>query len=60
MCVRQELWGKAQSYLEASLGLDPSAAAHLSLARMLEKRGDNEAAYQHYRQSLELGLTAAG
>jgi len=60
MCMRQELWGKAQSYLEASLGLDPSAAAHLALARMLEKRGDNEAAYQHYRQSLELELTATG
>ena len=59
MCIRQELWGKAQSYLEASLGLEPSAAAHLALARMLEKRGDNEAACQHYRQSLELGLMAS-
>ena len=60
MCVRLNLWGKAQSYLEASISVAPSASAHLALARMLESRGERAAAYQHYRQSVQLGqkLTA--
>jgi HemY protein len=56
LCMRQELWGKAQSYLEASLSVEQSAEAHLALARLLEQMGDQEAAYRHYRLSLELAL----
>jgi len=51
------LWGKAQSYLEASISVKPSAAAHLALAKMLDSRGDSEAANQHYRQSVQLCQT---
>lgn len=39
LCARQELWGKAQSYLEASLSLAPSNDAHVALAQLLEKIG---------------------
>lgn len=56
LCTRQELWGKAESYLEASLSVAPGAAAHLALARLLERKGHQEDAYQHYRQSLEQAL----
>jgi len=56
LCMRQELWGKAESYLEASLSVAPSSTAHLALARLLERKGEQEAAYQHYRQSLELAM----
>lgn len=56
LCIRQELWGKAQSYLEASLSVSPSSAAHLALARLLERMDQQQAAYQHYRQSLEYVL----
>jgi HemY protein len=56
LCMRRELWGKAQSYLEASLSVEQSAEAHLALARLLEQMGDQEAAYRHYRLSLELAL----
>jgi len=59
LCLRQELWGKAQSYLEASISVAPSSAAHLALARLLERRGQQEAAYQQYRQSLEYALQEA-
>jgi len=59
LCLRQELWGKAQSYLEASISVKPSSAAHLALARLLERRGQQEEAYQHYRQSLEFALQDA-
>jgi HemY protein len=53
LCIRQELWGKAQSYLEASLSVHQSGEAHLALARLLELLGNQEAAYRHYRLSLE-------
>lgn len=56
LCLRQELWGKAQSYLEASLSVQPGSAAHLALARLLERQGKQEDAYQHYRLSLEYAL----
>ena len=59
LCLRQELWGKAQSYLEASISVAPGSAAHRALAMLLEKRGQQAAAYQHYQQSLELALEDA-
>lgn len=54
MCIRQQLWGKAQSYLEASISVVPSAKAHFMLASMLESRGDHKTAAQHYRHSAQL------
>lgn len=54
MCLRQQLWGKAQSYLEASIGIRPGAAAHHVLATVLEARGEQQAALHHYRQSARL------
>lgn len=56
LCARQELWGKAQSYLEASLSLAPSNDAHVALAQLLEKMGQPDEACRHYRQGLELVL----
>jgi len=53
MCVRLSLWGKAQSYFEASISVKPSAAAHIALAKLLESRGETEAAYKHYRLSTQ-------
>lgn len=54
MCIRQLLWGKAQSYLEASISVRPSAKAHYMLAKLLESRGEHPAAAQHYRISAQL------
>jgi HemY protein len=56
LCARQALWGKAQSYLEASISVEPTYNAHLELARLHEKLGNTEAARRHYRESLELAL----
>lgn len=50
-CVRLKLWGKAESYYEASLSLKPSATRHLALAGLLEQKGQLTAANQHYRAS---------
>lgn len=49
LCLARELWGKAKSYLEASLAIEESRAAHLELARLAERLGENEAANRHYR-----------
>src|SRR4029434_8504248 len=56
LCARQALWGKAQSYLEASISVEPTHNAHLELARLHEKLGNTESARRHYRESLELAL----
>jgi HemY protein len=34
LCVQRQLWGKAQSYLEASLAVEKSCAAHIELAHV--------------------------
>lgn len=56
LCARQGLWGKAQSFAEASLSLEPTCTAHLLLADLHEKADRPEAAQRHYRESLELAL----
>ena len=54
LCMRQALWGKAQSYLEASVALQPTLSAHMTLARLMEKLGRNDEAIRHLRRSAEL------
>ena len=56
LCARQGLWGKAESYLEASLSVEQSYSAHLGLAQLKERRDLHEAAATHYRKGLELAL----
>ncbi len=51
MCLRQRLWGKAQSYLEASLSVQPSQQGHLELARLFDQLERPEEANKHYRAS---------
>ena len=51
MCFRQRLWGKAQSYLEASLAVAASQEAHLELARLHDQLERTEEANKHYRAS---------
>jgi HemY protein len=53
LCAQQELWGKAQSYLEASLSEGPSRSAHIALARLFDQIGRPEDANRHYRASAE-------
>jgi len=57
LCAQRQLWGKAQSYLEASLAARPSQAAHLALARLFDRIGRTEDANRHFRESAELGAS---
>ena len=56
LCARQGLWGKAQSYLEASIAIEPSWSAHHALAQLQEKLGNAEAAHSHARESLAIAI----
>ncbi|MCO6427834.1 heme biosynthesis HemY N-terminal domain-containing protein [Nitrosomonas communis] len=56
LCTYCELWGKAQNYLEASLSIEPSRAAHLALAQLFEKLNKHELAADHYQKGLGFTL----
>jgi HemY protein len=56
LCAHQELWGKARSYLDASLSIEPTHTAHIELARLLERTGKPESAAEQYREALDLTL----
>jgi HemY protein len=56
LCAEQGLWGKAQSYLDASLAVEATFSAHLAAARLQERLGNGDAARKHYRASLDLAL----
>ncbi|HQW21220.1 MAG TPA: heme biosynthesis HemY N-terminal domain-containing protein [Rhodocyclaceae bacterium] len=49
LCHRQQLWGKAQSYLEASLSLQATRDVHVELAQLLDHLERPEDANHHYR-----------
>lgn len=56
LCRQKQLWGKAQSYLEASLAVEASPETHLELASLLENELEKSAvAERHYRQAALLG-----
>lgn len=58
LCVQKELWGKAQSYLEASLAMQPTRSAHIALAQLFEHIGRVADANRHYKASADSGLSA--
>jgi HemY protein len=51
LCTQRELWGKAQSYLEASLASRPGREVHLALARLFDRIGRSDEANRHFRES---------
>jgi HemY protein len=56
LCERQQLWGKAQTYLEASLALDNHWRAHVALGEMLSRLGRHDEANAHLAAALKLAL----
>jgi len=52
--LRNQLWGKARSYLEASIDLQPSAEAYRLLGTLLEKLEEPDKAAECYRKGVEL------
>ncbi len=56
LCAHQGLWGKARSYLDASLSVESTHSAHLELAGLLERDGKPELAAAHYKRALDVTL----
>ncbi len=55
LSMRARLWGKARSYLEASIaGDNPPLAAYRELGRLLEHMGEGEIAMRLYRKALNI------
>lgn len=49
LCRQQQLWGKAQSYLEASLSLQSTREVHIELAQLFDHLERPDEANRHYR-----------
>ena len=60
LCERQQLWGKAQTYLEASLALDNTWRTRVVLGELLARLGRNEEATPHLAAALKLALAELG
>jgi HemY protein len=54
LCLRNELWGKARSYLETVISIRPSPEAYQEYGRLLNRLGESEAAADAYRAGLSL------
>ncbi|WP_455199231.1 heme biosynthesis HemY N-terminal domain-containing protein [Kaarinaea lacus] len=54
LSLRNKLWGKARSYLEASVHASPSAEAYNELGHLLEKLGEQDLASSCYQNGLRL------
>tara|TARA_R110002049_G_scaffold30729_10_gene105121 strand:- start:7416 stop:8618 length:1203 start_codon:yes stop_codon:yes gene_type:complete len=54
LCLRNELWGKARSYLESVIALRPTPEAYQEYGRLLTRLGETDAAADAYRDGLEL------
>lgn len=60
LCERAQLWGKAQTYFEASLALDDHWRAHVLLGNMLVRLGRVDEANAHLAAALRLALAGLG
>jgi len=54
LCMSKELWGKAQSYLDASISVSPSHAAYQALGQLAEQSGKADEALKYYQQAAAL------
>ena len=59
LALRNQLWGKARSYLEASLGSGAQPETYCELANLLHDLGEEERARELYRQGLQSAARAS-
>ena len=52
LCVRNELWGKARSYLETVISLRPTPEVYQEYGALLNQMGEADAAAEAYRDGL--------
>jgi HemY protein len=54
LCKRNQLWGKARSYLNASIGIKPHSDAYKELGQLLEQLNEHNQAVECYHKGLLL------
>jgi HemY protein len=54
LSLKARLWGKARSYLEASIEIHPTISAYHELGNLLEQMGETDQARQYYRLGLDM------
>ena len=54
LCLQNRLWGKARSYLEASIGISPKVEAYQELGLLLERMDEPAKALECFRTGLGL------
>jgi HemY protein len=54
LCLRNELWGKARSYLETVISIRPTPEAYQEYGRLLNRLGEGDAAADAYRAGLSM------
>ncbi len=52
LCLRNELWGKARSYLETVIGMRPTPEVYREYGSLLTEMGEADAAADAYRDGL--------
>jgi len=52
LCVKNQLWGKARSYFEASLGVTACPKTYQALGALLEQLGETQQAMECYKKGL--------
>ncbi len=58
LSVKNKLWGKAKTYLEESIEINPLPEAYRTLASVLDELGEHGAAAAQYQKGLELATTS--
>jgi HemY protein len=59
LSFRNQLWGKARSYLETSLAVRPAVETWQALGRLMDKIGEKEAAAKAWQKGLEMARSSA-
>ena len=54
LCIANELWGKARSYLESSIAIDPAPEAYALYGTLLDGLGERDGAALAFRSGLAL------
>ena len=54
LCLHQQIWGKAQNYLDASISIAPSHAAYAALGDLAERMGKPGEALKYRQQALRI------
>ena len=54
LCLHQELWSKAQNYLDASNSIAPSSGAYTALGHLSEKLQQPNEAFKYFQKAMAL------